>query len=115
MSLNQKQADFSLHIAQLIIWGHRNGHPVMGAEWYRTEYQAREYARLGKGIIQSNHRLKLAVDLFALDESGKVTWEQSYYEPLGWKWKMMHPLARWGGDFKNRDSVHFSFEHKGRA
>jgi hypothetical protein len=25
----------------------------------------------------------------------------------------MDPDARWGGDFRNRDCVHFSFEHGG--
>jgi hypothetical protein len=44
---------------------------------------------------------------------GTVTWKHADYEAMGKKWKSMHELCRWGGDFKGRDAVHFSFEHKG--
>ena len=112
MTLNDKQAEFALFIAMLIVWAHENGIPVMGAEWFRTPEQAEIYAKSGKGIRRSNHRLKLALDLFAVND-GKVTWEHEPYRKLGEKWKTMHPLARWGGDFRGRDAVHFSFEHNG--
>lgn len=114
MTLNEKQAQFALHIARLICWAFDRGIPVIGAEWYRTPEQAEIYAKQGKGIKNSNHRLKLALDLFCIDpETGRVTWEQGPYAALGAQWKAMHPMARWGGDFKGRDSVHFSFEHNG--
>lgn len=112
MSINEKQAEFALHIAKLIVWAHGRGIPVMGAEWFRTAEQARIYAKQGKGIKNSNHRLKLALDLFAVKD-GQVTWDADVYAKLGAKWKTMHPLARWGGDFAGRDGVHFSFEHNG--
>lgn len=112
MNLNQKQADFAYHIAKLIVWARDHGIHVMGAEWYRTPEQAEIYARQGKGIVKSNHRLKLALDLFVV-ANGRVTWDHAPYMKLGQKWKTMHPLARHGGDFRNRDSVHFSFEHNG--
>jgi hypothetical protein len=44
---------------------------------------------------------------------GTVTWDIEEYRAAGEKWKTMHPLARWGGDFKRKDAVHFSFEHEG--
>ena len=112
MTLNEKQAEFALHIAKLIVWAHGHGVPVMGAEWMRTKEQAEIYAAQGKGIKKSNHRLKLALDLFVV-VNGKVSWDMALYQKLGDKWKTMHPLARWGGDFKGRDGVHFSFEHNG--
>ncbi len=112
MTINDKQAEFANHIAQLIVWAHKNGIAVMGAEWFRTPEQAEIYAKQGKGIRKSNHRLKLALDLFVV-ENGTVTWHDEPYAKLGAKWKTMHPLARWGGDFRGRDSVHFSFEHQG--
>ena len=96
MTLNEKQADFAHHIAKLIVWAHKNGIQVMGAEWFRTPEQAKIYAAQGKGIKNSNHRLKLALDMFVVVD-GKVTWDQEPYAKLGKKWKTMHPSARWGG------------------
>jgi len=114
VTINEKQAQFALHIARLICWAFDRGIPVIGAEWYRTPEQAEIYARQGKGIKNSNHCKKLALDLFCVDpEIGGVTWEYAPYRALGEQWKKMHPLARWGGDFKGRDAVHFSFEHNG--
>lgn len=114
MTLNDKQAEFAFNIAKLIVWARSQGICVMGAEWFRTKEQAEIYAAAGKGIKKSNHRLKLALDLFAVVD-GKVSWDMAIYEKLGKKWKTMNPLSRWGGDFAGRDGVHFSFEHNGVA
>ncbi len=113
MTLNQKQADFAYHIAQLIVWGREEaGIHVMGAEWFRPPELATLYAKQGKGIRNSNHTKKLALDMFVV-ENGRVTWRPQPYNILGAQWKTMHPSARWGGDFISRDRVHFSFEHNG--
>ena len=114
MSLNEKQALFTRLIAELITWCFANGYPVIGAELYRTKEQAEIYAAQGKGIKNSNHRLKLALDLFRM-KNGRVTWEDAEYLPIGEKWESMHPLCRWGGRFKRRDAVHFSLIHRGTA
>lgn len=112
MTLNQKQALFTRLIAELIVWCFENGYEVIGAELYRTKEQAEIYAAQGKGIKNSVHRLKLALDLFRVI-NGRVTWDREAYRPIGEKWKTMHPLCRWGGDFRRRDDVHFSFIHRG--
>lgn len=113
MSLNEKQAEFTRTVAHFISWCFANDYPVIGAELYRTQEQAQIYKSRGVGILNSNHCLKLAIDLFRLVD-GSVSWNREHYQQLGDKWKSMHPLARWGGDFKRRDCVHFSFEHRGR-
>ena len=112
MSLNKKQVEFSRVMAKFQVWCFQMGYEFIEGESYRTPYQAKEYARLGKGIMNSTHCKKLARDLFRYKD-GTVTWNHSDYEAMGQQWKRMHPLARWGGDFKGRDAVHFSFEHKG--
>lgn len=112
VTLNEKQALFTYKIAHLIVWARFHGIDLIGAEWYRTKEQAEIYAARGVGIKTSLHRLKLALDIFRLKD-GKVTWDVEDYRVLGEKWKTMHPLARWGGNFINRDAVHFSFEHRG--
>jgi len=83
-------------------------------EFHRPQATADLYAKIGKGIKNSNHCKKLAADLF-LVKDGKVTWEHDDYRPLGERWESMHDLCRWGGRFKNRDAVHFSLEHNGVA
>ncbi len=113
MTLNEKQTFFTDQIARFICDCFDHGYPVILAEAYRPPELAALYAEQGRGIRNSNHTRKLAVDLFRVVD-GRVTWDLEAYEPIGELWKACHPqLARWGGDFTNRDSVHFSFEHNG--
>jgi len=112
MSLNALQVEFTEAQAKFQVWCFKNGYEIIEAEAFRTQEQAEIYAKAGKGIRNSAHCKKLARDLFRV-ENGTVTWDKAAYEPLGKKWKTMHDLARWGGDFANRDAVHFSFEYKG--
>lgn len=64
----------------------------------------------GMGIAHSVHRLRLAQDL-NIFKDGQYTTNPEDYRPFGEWWKQQHPLARWGGDFKDYD--HFSFEYGG--
>jgi len=112
MTLGQKQEEFSICLANLICWIYAQGWAIRMGEVLRTKEQAEIYARTGKGILNSVHRKKLAADIF-LSIDGKVTWNREDYKPIGDKWKSLHPLARWGGDFKRRDAFHFSLEHNG--
>lgn len=112
MGLNAKQVEFTKLQAEFQVWCFANGYPIIEAESFRPRWVAEEYARRGKGIKNSVHTKKLARDLFRVVD-GRVSWDLAAYAPLGAKWKSMHPLARWGGDFRNRDAVHFSFEHNG--
>ena len=112
MTLNAKQVLFTATLGRFLMWCAQNGHEVILAEAFRTREQAEIYFQQGKGIRNSNHCKKLAADLF-LYKNGTVTWSFEDYEPLGKKWRTMNDLCRWGGDFKGRDAVHFSFEHNG--
>jgi hypothetical protein len=114
MSLNKKQVRFTKTLGKFLVWCADNGFQVIAAELFRTPEQAAIYAKQGKGIKNSVHTKKLAVDLFLLKD-GKITWNTEDYRPLGEKWISMDTDARWGGVFKNRDAVHFSFTHGGFA
>ena len=111
-SLNEKQVDFTRHMALFQVWCFENGYEIIEAEAFRPQWVADEYARRGKGIKGSVHVKKLARDLFRVVD-GAVSWNDGDYAEIGAEWKRRHPLARWGGDFRNRDAVHFSFEHNG--
>ena len=113
MSLNSKQARFTYKIAKLIVLCKEDYDiDLIGAELYRTKEQAEIYAASGKGILSSVHRKKLALDMF-IYKDGTISWDNEDYRIVGELWKNMDADARWGGDFKGRDSVHFSFEHNG--
>ena len=113
MSLNKKQAEFSVCLAKLIMWAASKDLHVIVAEVYRSPEEAKRLHALGKGIINSVHTKKLAADLFRF-KNGTISWNFEDYRELGEHWKTLHPDARWGGDFpKLRDAVHFSFLHNG--
>lgn len=112
-SMVAKQVEFSRTMAYFQVWCFENGYDFVEAESFRPIWVAEEYKRRGKGILNSNHTRKLARDLFRV-KGGTITWDVADYTVMGEKWKSMHPLSRWGGDFlKLRDAVHFSFEHNG--
>jgi len=117
MRLGAKQELFARLLPRLIDKAHRLGYEVRIGEVYRSPEEARRLAKAGKGISNSNHTRKLAVDLFlsvvGVDGRRDVTWDCAYYDRLGEWWKKQHPLCRYGGDFRNRDCVHFSLEHNG--
>ena len=110
MSLTAKQSEFTEAISNFIAWCHAEGEAVILAEAFRPPEMAELYAQQGKGIKNSNHCNKLAVDLFRY-KNGTVSWDTADYRKIGLKWESWHPLARWGGRFN--DAVHFSFEHNG--
>ncbi len=62
----------------------------------------------------SCHYIRLAADLH-LFIGGAYQSDSEAHRPLGEKWKSMHPLARWGGDFPTPDGNHYSFAYQGRA
>lgn len=133
MTTNEKQVEFMRTLAAFLMWCFQNEILVIGGELFRSPEQAAINALPNKstirakvfkllglvlkrnrkvGIKGSVHRHKCAIDLFRY-LGGTVTWRAEDYQSMGDKWKSMHPLARWGGDFRNRDVFHFSFEHRG--
>jgi hypothetical protein len=112
MSLSALQAEFTETLGRFLVWCEENDYPVIIAEVFRTKEQAAIYKAAGKGILNSAHCKKLAADLFRVVD-GTVSWDREEYRIPGGKWKTMHELARWGGDWPRRDAVHFSFEYKG--
>ena len=112
LSLREKRYLFAREMAHFQVWIFMQGLEIWEGEAFRPAEVAEIYAKTGRGIRNSNHRRYLARDLFLIVDS-TISWNADDYEVLGREWKRRHPLARWGGDFKNRDAVHFSFEHNG--
>lgn len=114
MTLGQAQREFAKTVGEFLVWIHTV--PTYGVTFgdaYRTPAQAAANAATGKGISNSLHTKRLAIDLnlFIGDQYQN---DSRAYKLLGTKWKTMHPLCRWGGDFvTNPDGNHFSFEWEG--
>lgn len=97
----EHQKTFTRNIAHLIAHIFDSGYSCTLGEVYRTHEQALLNARLGKGIVNSNHCYRLAVDLNLFDASGKYLQGVKDYEKFGIFWERLNPFNEWGGRFRN--------------
>lgn len=111
MTLREKQSMFVRLVGQLIHKATDLGYELTFGETYRTPEQAILNAKAGKGIKNSVHCDRIAVD-FNLFKDGAFLPHSESHGALGEYWESLHPLARWGGRFK--DGNHYSLEHEGR-
>lgn len=107
-TLRQKQSRFMRMLAQLIQKAEALGYEVTGAELYRPPRVAELYAEEGKGIRNSLHSQRLAVDL-NLFKDGVYLTQTEDHRPLGEWWESIG--GTWGGRFD--DGNHYSLEHNG--
>lgn len=117
MTLGEKQEAFTrcvewlLGTARLVYPTY--GATLRGGEWERGEQQAKWNAANGRGIANSLHRDKLAIDLLAIRDGQLITEPHAAIGPL---WEQLGkalglPLT-WGGRFN--DPGHFSLSDGGR-
>lgn len=113
MKLSEKRILFSQLISKLVLWAAENGYDLAYDQVKRSQAEATANAASGKGISNSLHLVGLAADL-NLYINGVYQETTEAHKIIGEKWKSMHSLARWGGDFKSRpDGNHYSLEHNG--
>ncbi len=63
----------------------------------------------GEGHLATGcHPLGLAADILLYDAVGIYLTETSDHAKFGIFWKSLHPLCRWGGDFRIPDGNHYS-------
>lgn len=107
MQLWEKQAIFSQNVAKLIQFASTKGFHVTFGEAMRSAEQAELYAKEGKGIVDSLHCKRLAVDLNLFDKDGKYLGDVESYKIMGDYWDTLHTFNRWGGCFKRVDLDHY--------
>jgi hypothetical protein len=105
MNLGQAQRAFVLCVADLIRHAYSLGYEMTFGDAFRD-------SRVTYGHPNSTHRKRLAVDL-NLFKDGKYLDTTEDHRVLGEWWEKQHPLAKWGGRFK--DGNHYSFEWDGVA
>jgi hypothetical protein len=105
--LSQQQTIFAKNVAQLILFIEDSGKHCTFGEAYRSPEQAAIYAKEGKGIKNSLHCLRLAVDLNLFDSNFTYRIDAEFYMPVADYWKKLHVQNRAGIDFHKVDSNHF--------
>ena len=109
-TIRAKQEQFAQMVAHLILMADLMGFGVTFGDAYRDP---RVFGGMGikkgYGRSQSNHKIRLAVDL-NLFKDGDFLQETKDHEPLGEYWESIG--GTWGGRFN--DGNHYSLEHEGR-
>ena len=116
MTLREKQSAFVVLAARLILEATSRGYALTFGEAYRSPEEAARLAGLGKGLSNSLHTSRLAIDL-NLFIDGVYKTETEDYEPLGVWWEGLSTpdlTCAWGGRFTRGDGNHFSVAHGGR-
>jgi hypothetical protein len=114
VTLREKQSLFAQLAARLIQQAEKFGYDVTLGEAWRSPESARVMAEEGKGIVDSLHIDRLAIDL-NLFKTGAYLTEISDYEILGEWWENQSTgdyTCAWGGRFNDMD--HFSLAHEGK-
>ena len=107
MELWQKQAQFAQDVSKLLAFIVESGSFCSLGEAYRTPEQAAIYAKEGKGIKDSLHCKRLALDLNLFDSKGTYLSDSKPYETFGLYWEKLDSMNRWGGHFTRGDGNHF--------
>lgn len=116
MTLPEKQRIFPRLLAKLIEFAYSKGYEITMGECWRSPETAALYAKSGKGIKNSLHCERIAVDL-NIFKNGVWSQEPKDYKVLGDYWKGLGgPLFEtcWGGDFTSKDNDHYSISDGGR-
>ena len=112
MTLGQKQRLFARLIADHLIWLYENGYEVTLGDAYRDPRLFGEVGlKKGYGRSKSNHKVRLALDI-NLFKDGQYLTETEDHRLSGERWKTLHELCEWGGDFD--DGNHYSLNYNGR-
>ena len=114
MTLREKQSTFVKLIALLIDEATSLGYELTFGEAYRSKEEAEKLSKLGLGIKNSLHTIRLAIDLNLFKDGIYLTKTNDYTE-LGEWWERMSTsdyICAWGGRFN--DGNHFSISHNGR-
>jgi len=104
------QKKFSINVAKLIEHIYAHKYTCTFGEAFRTPEQAAIYAKEGKGIADSQHCKRLAIDLNLFDPSGKYLTDVAGHKQFGEYWKTLDPKHRWGGDWTTGDANHYELK-----
>jgi hypothetical protein len=107
--MEKDQALFARNVGKLINYIFTHGYQCTLGEAFRTKEQALLDFKTCKGIKNSLHCHRLAIDI-NLFQGGIYDSKSESYEQVGIYWESLNPKNRWGGRFKSRpDGNHFEY------
>lgn len=106
MLLSELQQLFARDTVLLFQYILDQGYTFTYGEAMRSLDQAAIYAKEGKGISDSYHCKRLAIDI-NLFKDGKYLEDEKDYEIFGLYWESLSPSNRNGRNFKRSDANHF--------
>lgn len=131
MTLHEAQVIFIKNVQLLISKIFADGYECTFGETYRTYLQAwanslpKDSAILamtpdlkeiafpnkvgGSGILKSQHRNRLAIDLNLFKDGAYLSTSKAH-KPFGDYWESLHPMNRWGGHWD--DGGHYEMNWK---
>ncbi len=113
MLLSELQRLFARDTALLFKFIDESNLSFTYGEAMRSAEQAELYAKSGKGIEDSLHCKRLAIDINLFSQNGVYLDKTEDYKALGQFWENLSPSNRWGGNFKSRkDGNHFERNDK---
>jgi hypothetical protein len=115
MKLLEAQFEFVKSLTRLFTWAELNGYDLTLGEAYRPDWVAKEYAKQHKGIVNSLHCSRCAIDL-NLFKRGVMMVSVEDYRPMGEFWiSMSIPELdhRWGGVFNDANHFSVSIDERG--
>ncbi len=107
MKLSEIQQLFARDIMYLFKYIEDQGYRCSFGEAYRTPEQAALYAQQVKGIKDSLHCKRLALDINLFDKDGKFLDDTLSHKQFGLYWESLSPMNRWGGGFHKKDGTPF--------
>lgn len=115
-TLRMKQSKFVFLLAQLITWvyGHK-GWELTLSEGYVGDTDAKDGDYDGPHMKGGAHYTRLGQDLNLWIDGQWIRGHHAAWDAIGGYWLSLHPLCRWGGEFRTRDWNHFSLFHEGRS
>ena len=98
-NLAEQQDLFAQDVIKLLLWLKSKGYNYSLGEVLRTPEQAAIYAKEGKGIINSLHCKKLAIDINLFDKDYKYITDILEYQNAGLYWESLNRLNKAGSLF----------------
>jgi len=107
VTLQESQQKFAQDVVTLLSYMLNQGYKFTFGETMRTKEQAELYAKQGKGIKNSLHCKRLAIDINLFDPQGEFLSKSEDHTIFGEYWESLSPVNRWGGRFTRPDGNHY--------
>jgi len=110
-TLSQRQQEFSKNVGKLIDEIYRQGYSVTLGECFRPPEMAQIDAKDGKGIVDSLHCKRLAIDINLFNPQGVYLSNTEDYKVFGVYWESLNIANEWGGHFTSGPRAHADGNH----